>query len=204
MSKRQGQPVRQMETALSDTAFSLVAYQATATKITGKRPPRAGSGNPIAAPYEAFRTRDGELLVAAPSQRLWELLTEALEAPELRGDPRFATALERVTNREALNADLARRLARETKDFWIERLRAKGIPVAEIIGLDRAVEGPIAQERQTFSMLDGIPLVRLPWTIEGRCMTWTRPAPRLGEHTDEVLTEIKVASSQSIPEEEDQ
>lgn len=204
MSRRQGQPVRHMETALADTAFSLVAYQASAARMTGKRPPRAGSGNPIAAPYEAFRTSNGELLVAAPSQRLWERLTEALDAPELRSDPRYATALERVAHRAALNADLAKRLTGQTTDFWIERLRAHGIPVAEIAGLERAVAGPIAKERETFTTLDGIPLVRLPWIVEGRSVPWARPAPRLGEHTEEVLSELETKSSRTIAEEKDQ
>ena len=52
LARRSGQPVQSMETALVDTAFSLIPYQATAAKMTGERPPRAGSGNPIAAPYQ--------------------------------------------------------------------------------------------------------------------------------------------------------
>ncbi|MFT4562936.1 MAG: CoA:oxalate CoA-transferase [Gammaproteobacteria bacterium] len=67
LARRTGQAVTTLETALVDTAFSVVPYQASTAKLTGERPPRAGSGNPIAAPYQCYRTRDADILIAAPS-----------------------------------------------------------------------------------------------------------------------------------------
>ncbi len=190
MSARQGHGVARMETSLVDTAFSLVAYQASAAKLTGRRPPKAGSGNPIAAPYRCFAARDGEMLIAAPSQRLWERLVDALGAPEMAEDPRYVGAVERVANREALERDLTEILSRNTVDHWTARLRERGVPVAVVAGLEEAVASTIAEERSTFLDLAGAPLVRLPWLVDGQVVEWQRPAPELGQHTQEVLADL--------------
>lgn len=192
MSSRQGAPVAHMETALVDTAFSLVAYQASAAMLTGQRPPKAGSGNPIAAPYQCFAASDGELLIAAPSQRLWERLARAIGAPELIDDPRYAGAVERVANRHDLAADLTRVLSTGTVKHWSGCLIENGIPFAVVTGLDEAVSGHIAEERTTFLELDGAPMVRLPWVLDDSVVAWARPAPELGEHTQEVLSELGI------------
>ena len=64
LAKQRGQPVKKMETALVDTGFNVVSYQASTALTSGERPPRAGSGNPIAAPYQCFTAKDGELRTA--------------------------------------------------------------------------------------------------------------------------------------------
>jgi crotonobetainyl-CoA:carnitine CoA-transferase CaiB-like acyl-CoA transferase len=190
MARRAGQTVRSIDTALVDTAFAVVPYQASAARLSGERPPKAGSGNPIAAPYQCYRARDGELLIAAPSQRLWEAVVDALDAPALRTDPRFATPVARAEHRAALEVELNARLAADGVDGWIARLRAAGVPVSRVHGLDEATRGAIAEERGTFVESDGVPLVRLPWLFDGAPVAWRSPAPRLGEHTLELLAEL--------------
>lgn len=187
LAKQRGQPVRAMETALVDTAFSLVAYQATAAKISGQRPKRAGSGNPIAAPYEVYPARDGDLMIAAPNQRLWERVAEVLGVTELVSDPRFLTVADRSRNNGALTLTMRAALAHEDVAVWVERLRAAGVPVTPVAGLEQSVQAEATAERQTFAELDGVPHVRLPWIADGEPVPWTRRAPRLGEHTIEVL-----------------
>ncbi len=190
MARSRGQPVQKLETALVDTAFSVVSYQATAALMTGERPPRAGSGNPIAAPYQCYEARDGQLLLAAPNQKLWQRVVEVLEAPELADDPRFGTPVERSTNREALERELNAALARSSVDDWVARLSAAGVPATRVYGLEEAVVSEIARERRTFAESDGVPLVRLPWLVDGEPVPWKSAAPVLGQHTREVLEEI--------------
>ena len=190
LARHKGQPVSSLETALVDTAFSVVAYQATAAKLSGQRPPKAGSGNPIAAPYQCYRARDGDILIAAPSQRLWEAAVRALDAPGLAQDLRFATVSARSQNLRALEDALNNILAGHDVETWITRFTRAGVPVTRVSGLEQAVNSEVANERATFIDSDGVPLVRLPWLANGQPIAWRRPAPRMGEHSLEILAEL--------------
>jgi crotonobetainyl-CoA:carnitine CoA-transferase CaiB-like acyl-CoA transferase len=197
MARRRGQPVGALETALVDTAFSVVPYQATRARLTGERPPKAGSGNPIAAPYQCYRARDAEILIAAPSQRLWEVVLRVLDAPGLATDPRFAGVGLRSQNIKALEAALNALLAAQDVDTWIERFTRAGVPVTRVSGLEEAVVGAVARERGTFIDSGGVPLVRLPWLVDGKPVEWGRPAPRLGQHSLEILAELGYDAAQA-------
>lgn len=190
MSRQKGHSVGSLETALVDTAFSVIPYQAAAARISGRRPPRAGSGNPIAAPYQCYRARDADILIAAPSQRLWEAALRALDAPSLAGDRRFATVALRTQNVAALEESINAVLCLEDAENWIGRFTQAGVPVTRVSGLEESVAGPVAAERGTFMESDGVPLVRLPWMADGAPLPWRRPAPRLGEHTTQILGEL--------------
>ncbi len=189
LAKARGKPVKAMETALVDTAFSLVAYQATSAHISGQRPKRAGSGNPIAAPYEVYPARDGDLMIAAPNQRLWERVADVLGISALVADRRFLTVADRSRNNSELTTAIAAALAGEDVDIWVARLKAAGVPVTPVAGLEQAVHADATAERRTFAQLDGVPHVRLPWIADGAPVPWARRAPRMGEHTVEVLRE---------------
>ena len=190
MARQQGQPVQALETALVDTALSLVPYQAASARLTGKRPPKAGSGNPIAAPYQCFRARDGDILIAAPSQRLWESVVRVLDHPELLRDARFASASLRSQHVKPLEAAIEAALASVDVATWIDRFTAAGVPVTRVSGLEEAVCGAIPAERRSFVDSGGVPLVRLPWLVDGAHLPWRRTAPRLGEHSVEILAEL--------------
>lgn len=190
LSRHRGHTVRTMETALVDTAFSLVPYQATTAHMTGQRPKRAGSGNPIAAPYQVYALESGDMMLAAPSQRLWERVVEVLGAPELLTDERFRTVAARSRNSLALDDAIGARLAGTDMATWIARFRAAGVPVTPVFGLEEAIHSTAAIERETVNDLDGVPLVRLPWLVDGAPVLPERRAPHLGEHTMEVLAEL--------------
>jgi crotonobetainyl-CoA:carnitine CoA-transferase CaiB-like acyl-CoA transferase len=171
LAKVQGQGAHSIETALVDTGFSLVCYQATTALMTGERPPRAGSGNPIAAPYQCYQASDGHLLLAAANQKLWQAAVRALEAPFLLEDPRFATVAERSRHRAELAEALNALLRKSTVEDWIERLSAAGVPATRVYGLEQSVASEISRERRTFAESDGVPLVRLPW------LSWSPQGP---------------------------
>ncbi len=187
LARRAGPSVHSLDTALVDTAFSVVPYQATAAYMFGERPPRAGSGNPIASPYQCYRAKDGYLLIAAANQRLWRRLVAVLDAEPLLTDERFTTVEARSRHRAELEGVIEKLLAAETVHGWMERLRAAGVPAGLVNGLDEAVHSAIAEERQTFLRSGPADLVRLPFKVDGHPVAWRRAAPRLGEHTREIL-----------------
>jgi crotonobetainyl-CoA:carnitine CoA-transferase CaiB-like acyl-CoA transferase len=190
LARERGHKVRSMETALVDTAFSVVCYQATTALMTGERPPRAGSGNPIAAPYQCYEARDGPFMLAAANQKIWMRVVNVLRAPELADDPRFTTGTLRSANRDALETELNARFAKSTADDWVTKLSAAGVPATRVYGLEQAVVSDIARERRTFAESDGVPLVRLPWLVDGEPIPWSSPAPALGQYTRELLREV--------------
>lgn len=190
LAKQRGQDVQTLETALVDTGFSVVSYQASTALTSGERPPRAGSGNSIAAPYQCFTAQDGELLLAAPNQKLWLRVVDVLGAHALLDDPRFANPATRSQHREALEEALNAVLVGAPVDEWLTLLAAAGVPATRVYGLEQAVVSDIAAERRTFADSDGVPLVRLPWLIDGEPLAWSNAAPSLGQHTREVLKEI--------------
>ncbi len=190
MAKQRGQSVSSMETALVDTGFNVVSYQASSALMSGERPPRAGSGNPIAAPYQCFSARDGELLLAAPNEKLWRLVVQVLEAPALLEDPRFADPVSRSEHRDALEQALNALFGQIGVDDWLTRLAAAGVPATRVFGLEQAVVSDIAEERRTFAESDGVPLVRLPWLVDGEPLAPSAPAPRFGQHTHELLEDL--------------
>jgi len=189
LARQRGQNVRSMETALVDTAFSVVCYQATTALMTGERPPRAGSGNPIAAPYQCYEASDAPFMLAAGNQKIWTRVVDVLGAPELAADPRFTTGTLRSANRHALETELNARFAKSTADDWVARLSAASVPATRVYGLEQAVVSDIARERRTFAESEGVPLVRLPWLVDGEPIPWASPAPVMGQHTREVLRE---------------
>ena len=190
LAKSRGQDVRKLETALVDTAFSVVSYQATAARMSGQRPPRAGSGNPIAAPYQCYQASDGQLLLAAPNEKLWQRVVEVLNAPALATDTRFKTAVDRAHSRAELEDELNDQFSTDTVDAWINKLTKAGVPATRVFGLEEATVSNIAEERRTFQDSDGVPLVRLPWLVDGEPLAWGEPAPALGQHSREVLNEL--------------
>lgn len=198
MAKLRGQSVQRLETALVDTAFSVVSYQATAALMSGERPPRAGSGNPIAAPYQCYQANDGEFLLAAANERLWQRVLDVLDAPALRADARFVTPVARSHHRVALEAALNAEFARDSVANWVARLSAAGVPATRVYGLEEAVVSEVAQERRTFQDCDGVPHVRLPWLVDGEPLDAPGAAPALGQHTREVLSELGLSAERIV------
>src|SRR5436190_8964017 len=91
-----------VDVSLYESAIGLVAYHLVGYLGSGEVPGRHGTAFPLICPYEAFAARDGEVMVAAANDKLFAGLCSALGAPELAGDPRFATNPDRVANREEL------------------------------------------------------------------------------------------------------
>jgi crotonobetainyl-CoA:carnitine CoA-transferase CaiB-like acyl-CoA transferase len=182
-----------VESTLVDSGYMLLCHQIAAMLATGEVPGPLGSGSPIAAPYEAFETADGWIMVAAGNDDLIRRLFDALELAELLDDERYRTPTARVRNRDSLHEAIEARLRTRSSDAWITDVRAAGVPVGPVQDLEEAVNHPMTAERELLvKPQDGarfpeLRLVRLPFD-DARPPVLRRP-PALGEHSHAVLRE---------------
>jgi crotonobetainyl-CoA:carnitine CoA-transferase CaiB-like acyl-CoA transferase len=181
-----------VQTSLLDTALTWESVQLMGYLAHGDVPERLGSGAIGVAPYQAFPTQDGDIIVGAGNQRLWEKLCAVLEKAELLEDERFGTNAERFRNREDLEKELARTISLRPTDEWVEVLGGAGIPVSPINTVDRVANDPQVEalgalEPVDHPEVDGYTLVNLPIFMDGKRAPIRRRSPSLGEHTDEVL-----------------
>ena len=170
---------------------------------TGEVPRPQGNRHPSIVPFEPFETQDGQLMVAAGNDTLWRRLCEVLERPELAEDPRFSTNPLRVTNYADLRPLLAEVFRGQTTVAWQTRLDAAGIPISPINTVADVMEHPQVLAREMLVQLNhpvagkmtvpGIP-VKLSDT-PGALRT---AAPTLGQHTEEVLSELLGYTAEQI------
>jgi crotonobetainyl-CoA:carnitine CoA-transferase CaiB-like acyl-CoA transferase len=160
--------------------------------------PPLGAACPDIAPDDAFRTRDGEIVVSAPTERCWVRLCDALNLQSLQDDPRFSTNAARIEAREELNTILGEVFARETSITWHERLSVADIPYAPVPHGMSLLDG-----LQSHPQIVGEKLfVRVPshygsiasqaphWRFERTPASIEAGPPLLGEHTELVLSNL--------------
>jgi CoA:oxalate CoA-transferase len=183
-----------VDMTLVDAGFTLMCHQVLNWMATGSVPRRTGSYTPIAAPYEAFDTADGAVMVAAGNNGIFARLCDALGVPEVATDERFATVAARLGNRAELH-ELLESQTRCYTDVEAEQLLAgAGVPVSAVRPLDRALAHPLTQERELFVEPIGasdkdMKLLRLPFLPPEVELRWP---PRLGEGTREILEQAGV------------
>jgi crotonobetainyl-CoA:carnitine CoA-transferase CaiB-like acyl-CoA transferase len=180
---------RVLDLSLYETTLALLPYQVTNYLATGRLAGREGSAFPLIAPYQMFRTRDGELMVAAGNDRLFRALCEATGLVDLADDPRFATNPLRVANRDQLVPPLEQRFASEPSEVWLERLRDAGVPVAPVQDVGQVAESEQTQALGIVQELGGFRTVALPLSADGERVGYATPPPALGEHSAEILGE---------------
>ena len=184
-----------VETSMFDGMLNLLSYMATHYLNTGEVPTPQGSAHEFTVPWQAFQARDGYVVIATRQENFWRKLCVVLGEPGLADDPRFATNPRRLENRAELVPLLESILRTRTVAEWLKMLRVAEVPAAPVNNLDGAFAEPPVAERGMIVEYEhpDAGRVRLPGNpikISGAPGTISRPAPRLGEHTDEVLREL--------------
>ncbi|PPQ36018.1 CaiB/BaiF CoA transferase family protein [Rhodopila globiformis] len=182
-----------VETSLLEAATSLAVYESAHYFATGTRPERIGQAHRGSSPYQCFQTADGYITLGASQQKFFRQLCELVGAPELLADPRFATNADRVRHNDALVAALGEKLRTRPSAHWLAALEECGIPAGPVLYYDEVFTDPQILAR------DMVVETNHPVTGPFRTMGVTvklsatpgsvrQAAPRLGEHTQEVLT----------------
>ena len=194
---------RRIELSMFDCMLSLLTYMATMYLTNGELPQPPGSGHDYTVPWQAFQAKDGYVVVATREDVFWRRLCDALEEPALAADGRYATNAQRVAGKEALVPRLEALFRRRTVADWLERLRAANVPAAPVNHFDGAFAEPPVAEREMIVEYEhpDVGRVRLPGNpikFSGVNGTISKPAPRLGEHTDAVLRELLALSAEEV------
>ena len=185
---------RRIDVALNDSLLALLTYQAGRFFATGEIPTQEGNHHATIAPYGTFAVSDGFINLAVATDAQFARLSEALHAPELAEDPRFATNALRQAARPDLVRAIEGRLRQDTREHWLARFEKAGIPAGPILDIEEAFANPVATERQMRVEVDHpksghISQVGAPWKIDGQSSSIRMPPPLLGQHTEEVLRE---------------
>lgn len=189
---------RRIVASLYETALMWMTYHLAAYWAGGAPPQRAGSGTPMIAPYEAFATRDGYLVIAAGNDRLFGLLCRVLGHPEWARDGRFLRNEDRVRHRETLHAALEAVTRTWTAGELAGALDRAGVPASPICSAAEVAADPQALALGIFQAAPhpAIPDFRsvgLPVLLDGERPPLRRCPPARGEHTEEILAELGFA-----------
>jgi crotonobetainyl-CoA:carnitine CoA-transferase CaiB-like acyl-CoA transferase len=185
----------ELETALLDTALGWVSYHVTGYLATGQVPGPMGTGVPAIAPYQAFPTCDGWVMIAAGNDALFRRLCDALGMPELSRDERFLTNPLRSTNQSVLIPMIEERTRACTTAELLELTRRHAVPcsairdIAEVVADEQVAAAELiaaAPDPEVEDYRD----VALPLRLDGSRPRGPVSPPRAGEHTLEILAEL--------------
>ncbi len=185
-----------LDISMMDGSVAWMTYLAATYLSTGKVPPRLGNAHQSIVPYQSFEAGDGKsILIAGGNDRLFQSLCDALGLPELLKDPRYKGNGDRVKNRDTLLPQITARFKTKPRDEWIKLLEAKDFPVAPVYSMDEIFSDPQVKHRELVREIDHptagkVRLVGPPLRLTETPCGEGSPPPILGEHTEEVLTQL--------------
>ncbi|MDB5942709.1 MAG: caiB [Ramlibacter sp.] len=184
-----------VETSLLQASYQQLYWYAALFFSGGTLPGRLGTAHPIIAPYQTFQCADGELAIGGANESNWQRVCEVLCQPQWREDPRFGSASARIQHRAELTACMNAALAGRTRAEWEALLVAAGVPAGPVQSVGEALSHPQARSMDIVvdaETADGgrRPMIGLPLHFGGQNQPAITAAPRLGQHTKEVLAEF--------------
>lgn len=191
--KGRGQSI---DLSLFEPMLSFVASEAVKHRVTGTVTMRSGNQAPHTAPRNVYRCKDGGFIAVSGSmQSMAERILDTIGHPELKTDPRFATNDARVENRDELDAIITGYTGARTLEETFASFEAAGVPCAPVYAMDQLVTDAYVLGRGALieladRELGSIPMHEIVPRLGGTPGTFRYPAPRLGEHTDEILAEL--------------
>jgi crotonobetainyl-CoA:carnitine CoA-transferase CaiB-like acyl-CoA transferase len=186
-----------VDTALVDSTVGVLANQALNYLVSGVVPQRIGNSHPNIVPYQEFPVADGHIIIATGNDSQFIKLCHVLGAPELAANPAYKDNVGRLKLRHELVPKLYVLTSKMTRKELLGKLEEQGVPAGPINNLEQVFNDPQVIHRGMMLDLPSaaakggtIPGVRTPIVIDGWRADSERPAPRLGEHSAEILREI--------------
>ncbi|RBI61128.1 CoA transferase [halophilic archaeon] len=185
---------QKVDVSLLDGQAAWMSYMATNYFATGDPPGRMGSKHPTIAPYQAYETADGYVVVAVASEHVWPRFCEALDRPDLVADDRFETNPRRVEHREALDGELRPEFAERTTAELLSQFGDHDVPASDVKSMEEVFESDQVRARGMRASIahptaGEVEMPGSPMHLSRTPASVRRYPPRLGEHTDEILRE---------------
>ncbi|EHY53509.1 Succinate-hydroxymethylglutarate CoA-transferase [Exophiala dermatitidis] len=195
-----------LDVALSDCQTATLANIASSVLISGERDQgRWGTAHPSIVPYKGFQTADGDIMIGGGNDRLFGILCDKLGRPEWKTDPRFVTNDVRVENRDVLEPLIEEMTRTKTTQQWLDVFEGSGMPYAAINDVKDTLDHDHTKARGMVTEIQhpacgDIKLVSHPVKYSGSVTGVRSPPPTLGEHTDQVLTEVLGLDGKEVEE----
>jgi crotonobetainyl-CoA:carnitine CoA-transferase CaiB-like acyl-CoA transferase len=192
-----------LHTSLLESMVYMMDFQTSRWLIEGEVATQAGNFHPTSIPTGVYKARDGYMNIAVFGSKIWERFCDIMGVPEWVSDERYKNKMGRSVNRDTLNAEINRRLAAHDRAYWIDRLNAGGVACGHINNVKEVFEEPqikhLKMVKEVVSKHHGAQrLVGQPMQLERTPSTIARAAPRRGEHTEEVLTELGLSTDDLV------
>ena len=183
---------QQVDVAMLDAVTALLTYQAENLFIGGRVPGRLGNRHPSIVPYETFEASDGDFVVAVGIDAQWKKFCTAVGLDELGADEQFATNRQRVTGYDRLRPIVAAKLRTGTRQQWIDRLSAVGVPCGSVRDLQEHFADAQVTAREMIALVDhhtagALKVLGVPVKLSETPGAVRAAPPRLGQHTESVL-----------------
>ncbi|MGN9165733.1 CaiB/BaiF CoA transferase family protein [Tissierellaceae bacterium HCP3S3_D8] len=183
---------QKIDVSMLDCQVAILENAISRYFATGKSPKPIGNKHASIIPFETFETLDGEIMIAAGNDTLWQKLCQAMDDIELENDVRFLTNPLRTKNYHELRPLLARNMKKKTTKAWIEILNFHGIPNGPINDIEGVVNDPQILSRQMIVDIEhptvgNMKMAGVPIKMSETQGSIRFAAPLLGEHTDEIL-----------------
>jgi len=190
---------QKVECSLLETAVGFSSWTSAGWLADHKEPTRQGSRHRQNAPYGRFETKDGYVMIGAAGQGIWERAAKALGHPEWVDDPRFRRGADRMRNRPALEAELSAVLMTASSAHWTKVLDDAGVPCGPVYTYAELFADPQVQNRELVVFADDaelghVPHIRTPVRMSASDVGVRATAPKLGQHTDQILAGLGYAS----------
>ena len=182
-----------VDVGMLDAVAALLTYQAGIYFATGVPPKRLGNAHPTVVPYETLQAADGDIVLAVGNDDLWRRFCGVAGLDALVKDPRFATNRDRVLHYDALRPMLVETFRHRTRADWLAALTEAGVPAGAVRDLGEVLTGAqLLARRMVESVIHSsageVKVLGVPIKLSDTPGTVRRPPPRLGEHTECVLT----------------
>ena len=192
-----------VDLSLFDSHVALLTNVASNYLVGGEPPRRLGNAHPNLVPYDAFSARDGWFILGVANEKQWALICDLLGRPDLKTDSRFSTNRDRVGNRDELVAELNRVFSQRDVNDWLADLAQAGLPCGRINSIPEVFAHPQAQARamtleSAHASAGTVRLTGFPYKFSSTPAEIHRPPPLLGEHTEEILTDLLDYSPEDV------